>query len=62
MAETGKQGNNSGEHAPEGDRNPVPVPESWGNPELWEERTVMSGQFTRMKESAGIYETVPIEG
>jgi len=62
MAETGKQANSSGEHAAEGGQNPVPVPESWHNPDLWEERTVMSGQFTEMKETAGIYETVRIEG
>ena len=61
MADTGKQDDSTDQDAPDSGRNPVPVPESWHNPDLWEERTVMSGQFTKMKETAGIYETVPIE-
>lgn len=55
-----EQGEGSAETPPSVNR--PPVPESWGNPDLWEERSVMSGQFTKLKESGGIYDTVPIEG
>ncbi len=61
MADTRGHKRNRAEGTARKGKTEVPVPESWGDPDLWEERTVLSGQFTKIKENGGIYDSVPVE-